>query len=1321
MLVGYAVMVLTIARIAAGGRGASYLINSVGREAEHMADLDDARVVAYFHAAVVTGEPAGRWLGREAAARGMAGEIVTREELSRLFGDGRDPQTGELLGAAPRTFRPLAERLAALEERAGAQGWSPEKLAEEQVRVRAAGERQARTGYDLTFTAPKSVSILYGLSPTEALRRQVVDIHEEAVKKAITWVDEASLTRTGRDGIRQVDAGGILAAAFTHRTSRDGDPHLHTHVAVSAKVRGPDGWWRALDGRGLYRRVAIARNIYETELMAGLLEGCGVSWSRRESTGVMELTGCKEELIRAFSKRQSAIMRDQEEHSAPKKGERGYEAAHHSAWYRTRRAKDALGETTLGLGERWRRESAAIQPDAVKDMTGGRRTLPLARVSWDELVRSAGEMTPAASLHEVAASAGVSTDKLSEAQVSRLAEALDAVVPARRVEATLRLVASEKATWTEAQLASCAKRVYEAHPTLVRIETEQVAHPTLGMIERGHVVRENTVQEVHETTRAALGECRRLTPEEPTKGMGPRRADGTSVYEHVGTVRFTHQVVLDAEAKVLGFSEARGAVPFERAQALVAAGERVMASGELRPALSANQADTLAEVLDSERRLRVMVGPAGAGKTTVMGALVDAYQQRGLSVIGLAPYQIAAKELGEETGIQTMNLSRFLGSGAAAGEMKDQLRPGSLIVIDEAGTATSAQLAEVTRIAGRTGADVLLVGDHEQLAAIGAGGMFKELVERGVGVELADVQRFRDDGVVRTWEAEASLGLREGEVSALGAYLAHGRIHAGTREDLELQVFDAATAARREGKTTLVLTGTQTQADTLNWAIQTSLIEAGEVDHSKTVDLAGGGKAGVGDQIQTRANRHELGVANRDIWTIDALHHNGSISVSHEDGRRAHLGNDYVHHDVSLAYAGTIHAAQGATVDRSLVLVDGSTSSEALYVGMTRGREENHVYVAQEAVIQAGPGEVLDPIAVLAEVMSQGDQNVASATATERTQREELGSLAHLGPVLGDLVSEADRLVDVEGALGRVEPELARIIASEPGYAGLCEYANRLAHAGWDAETAIEKVASRRELSTAQDVASLLHWRLARTYGDVGTLYATAGAGIAMPARDATEWATLVYGPPGGDAARAVKDQMTERLGVLGERAEHEPWAAQLPESPEKTREAALRAVAAYREITGFAALEPIGPEPPTTAINQHAAWRVARDTLSWAERSEDLGRKGLSPVALVERQVRSAPDHWHLPEERRALATELVAVGTKIVKGPWVDDYRSISIGHLAVRDTVARLPQAVRQQAMKHWKRVKAQNRELAEENELSGTMGVDRGLGRGTGFLE
>ena len=114
-------------------------------------------------------------------------------------------------------------------------------------------------GYDLTFSPVKSVSALWAVADP-AVAAAIERAHQAAVKDALAFIEEHALfTRTGRQGVRQVNVRGLVAAAFTHRDSRAGDPDLHTHVAVANKVQTLDGRWLSIDGRGLFKANVAAR------------------------------------------------------------------------------------------------------------------------------------------------------------------------------------------------------------------------------------------------------------------------------------------------------------------------------------------------------------------------------------------------------------------------------------------------------------------------------------------------------------------------------------------------------------------------------------------------------------------------------------------------------------------------------------------------------------------------------------------------------------------------------------------------------------------------------------------------------------------------------------------------------------------------------------------------------------------------------------------------------------------------------------------------------------------------------------------------------
>jgi conjugative relaxase-like TrwC/TraI family protein len=139
----------------------------------------------------------------------------------------------------------------------------------------------AVAGYDLTFSPVKSVSTLWAIAPL-ADSDVIAACHKEAVENAIAWLEKtACFTRRGAHGVAQVETTGFLAAAFTHRDSRAGDPDLHTHVAISNKVCTPDGQWLALDGRALYKNKVAASERYNTRLEALLVERLGVRFAER--------------------------------------------------------------------------------------------------------------------------------------------------------------------------------------------------------------------------------------------------------------------------------------------------------------------------------------------------------------------------------------------------------------------------------------------------------------------------------------------------------------------------------------------------------------------------------------------------------------------------------------------------------------------------------------------------------------------------------------------------------------------------------------------------------------------------------------------------------------------------------------------------------------------------------------------------------------------------------------------------------------------------------------------------------------------------------
>ena len=182
--------------------------------------------------------------------------------------EGRDPTTGELLG------RPHG--------------------------------RTAVPAFDLVLRPTKSVSILYGLgdAPTG---RAVLSAHHAGIREAVAYLDDHLGARRGHGGVQHVPGQGVLAVGFDHRTSREGDPLLHTHLVVANRVQGPDRRWTALDGRDLYRHRLAADAIYRATYQRELSRTLGVEWTAADAHGNRELAGMPKELVRSFSKRTDQI------------------------------------------------------------------------------------------------------------------------------------------------------------------------------------------------------------------------------------------------------------------------------------------------------------------------------------------------------------------------------------------------------------------------------------------------------------------------------------------------------------------------------------------------------------------------------------------------------------------------------------------------------------------------------------------------------------------------------------------------------------------------------------------------------------------------------------------------------------------------------------------------------------------------------------------------------------------------------------------------------------------------------------------------------
>jgi conjugative relaxase-like TrwC/TraI family protein len=1121
---------ISIRRISLGG-GFRYLIESV---AAGDGAVERSNDLTRYYAS--SGTPPGVFLGAGLGAldngRGVeAGSHVTEEHLRHMLADCADPITGEPVGAGPK--------------------------------APAGGVPVA--GFDLTFSPSKSVSVAWALAD-EGTKAVIYECHRRAVAYVIGYAEaEVFRSRSGTNGIVEEDVTGVVAAAFTHWTSRADDPQLHDHVVVWNRAKSvSDGRWRTLDSRGLFKATTTLSELHQGVLSDLLTEALGVGWEargrRHSSKPRFEVTGVPETLMWEFSQRAKQIATHRDGLTADFVAAHGREPTaveqirlRQQSTLATRPDKTHRGLAELTQEWRERAESHFAEDRQVAWVASlkGRNDLPLLRADdlGDTILRDAAEMV-------------------------------------------LASVSERHATYGRQNLLA------EAHRTLHGV---RFASPE----ERVAVVERIVKLAVERSLMLTLA----ATHHTPKRYI---RADGSSRLRPDSRIAYTTQALLDAEARLLAAGRsARGPVVGVGTVATMA---EVNLPGR-HYALNLDQALAVEKVATSGRVLDVLVGPAGTGKTSTMAGLRAAWEaEHGPgSVIGLAPSAAAAEALGGELGIGTENTAKWLtewrhipelaarrdrigtqlarhphplSAGGrrlrqaleAAGRAVEErrLRPGQLVIVDEASLAGTFALDELVGAAGDAGAKVLLVGDWAQLSAVEAGGAFSLLVtDRGdLAPELSDVRRFRAD-----WEKVTSVELRLGREAAIEAYETHGRVVGGERSEMLGRLYRAWKADIEAGRSSLMIASDSSTVAELNRLARDDRVAAGAVSE-EGLAVADGQSAGVGDEVVTRANNRLVAtgkrwVKNGDRWVVTVTNNDGSMAVRRSGGGgEVVLPADYVASHVELAYATTAHRAQGRTTDTAHAMVAPTTTREVLYVAATRGRESNRLYVdtAYDPDPQTSHDGMVEPQTareVLVRVLANEGADISAHETLRRAQHqaEDFTALAGEYQTLAK-VAQAERWDALLERSGLDTAQLGQVRASEahgPLIAALRDAAAR----GLDVETTFAKLVAARPLVDAEDAAAVMHARVDRWMAAAGSKRQAAtnliagliprAAGVADP-----------------DMARALdeRDQAMERRAreLAGQAIERrQVWVRRLGTPPldPATREAWTRAVstvAAYRD-----------------------------------------------------------------------------------------------------------------------------------------------------------
>lgn len=1178
-----------------------YLIESVadGPAQEQHAHFDGTR---YYTNA---GTPPGRWLGGGLDGLGdddrhlHAGRRVGADQLRALIQDGADPITHRLLGRTFPAHVSTADRVRALTADLSAHLSADERAARiEQIERQVARTNKAKAvhGFDFTFAPPKSVSVVWALGDA-GVREQVEAAHHDAINHVVAMMEADSIrTRQGAGGVVQTETRGVVAAAFDHWDSREGDPHLHTHLVVANRVQGPDGRWRTLDSRGALMPAQVALSeAYDNHLMDSLSSRLGVEWHVRSISRTgrehWEIDGVDDRLLTAFSTRHAQIEAAREDAGADGAGHWEADA---KAWAGTRSDKKhhSLEELTRSWRER-ARQVAGDQP--LRGVTG--RPLPAPGTVPGQ---------PGTRTHPVRAA------DITDDQVAQLAGGV------------LVALQSSRAHWSTWNIRAEAQRAARR----IRFETPGQRDVFTGRL-----------------TEAVTARCVRvdyaITAHTPARY---RRRDGSSRFVPESSEIFTTQVLLDAEDALVRWSRSTDAPRLTNPGALATSGRR---------APSEDQLAAIEAVATSGRRLDLMVGPAGAGKTTALSALVDAWQaEHGAgSVTALAPSSAAAEVLGESLGAPADNVSMWLTLRRAAaerdshisflrqaGEWIDQggrvadirdslavvdpttaglpdrriraaidaalhriennpvpqarLEAGDLIIVDEASMAATIPLREIVAQADAAGAKVLAVGDPDQLSAVEAGGAFGMLIDAQPEkvASLKTIHRFVDD-----WQGPASLALRAGDRRAVETYTTQGAVQSGAQEEVLDQVHAAWASETAQGRTSLMVAADNATAAELAARARADLKSAGKVG-GREVTLADGNTASAGDLIVTRKNARALRSGrhwahNGATWHVQAVSADGAMLVTPTADPAAeaiHLPADYVAAQVELGYATTIHRAQGRTVDDCHVVVTPDMGRQGLYVGMTRGRTSNIAHVVTDGAAvddDLMPQSAQEPANILTNVLARD-----TAPATARRAADRHADAAESVKRLADeysTIAAGEAAWGWENSLPRLLPSQADRLLADDYCDALAKELRRSHRAGLDVSTVLPALAGAKPLNEAHPAADL-----AGRVAKARKAHTAAGGQRRLIA------GLIPAAPPAADPdiQRALDEReklITARASAVLHRAltEDQPWTKDLGPVPADARVRAqwleaARTVAAYRDRYGI--IDP--PNGPVTATTHDAS-----------------------------------------------------------------------------------------------------------------------------------
>lgn len=717
------------------------------------------------------GNRPGVWMGRGCEQMGVtAGETASKEQVKLLVNMLRNPSTGKPLNNQSQNRNINSDSV---------------------------------SGFDLTFSMPKSVNVLWATGDKET-RRRIMECYYESIDRTMEWwQDNIAMTRVGRGGLAQMKVKGITAIRFDHWDTREHDPHLHSHVVVSNIVQRADGGWGALDGSVIYRGHVECSERQQNLLLDLLHERMGIDFKERDDLSkgtkavVMDADGVPSDLIDRFSSRSMQTDRILKELVEERKKETGkseltyreYAELREQAFQRARKSKDEIVPPLNELISKWTDQVKELgyDPKQIVADTIGHEPEPFNGVALAECTELQdklewllkGDLIDYANGKDIRQDLSEYADRFIEEASKETKESVKAnatTISRFQIEAAterltrqIRCDPETRQAFTDAVVNRVTAGLVQLTPHRYRLDSQMRNDPRIDD-GRGYAVMDNSRNDLYATPEL-------LEAEQYLFSMMDRKQ------ETWNPDRNQVRDLVDRYSRNMKMEEGHG--------------------------MAEDQADAAVELLAGNDMIMALTGPAGTGKTTTMRAVKKTYdllagQGR---VIGMATSAKAAGGLGESLQIPTSTVAKILNDnleggkerrdrdisrleemserdgGLSSGDRRrlaklyadrasNEIPRDGIVILDEASMTSTRDLEKITRLCEERNARLILTGDPYQLAAPGEGGGFLGYMERqGRTLKLTSVWRFLKktvdgNGETRTTvnrdEVEAGLALRGG-------------------------------------------------------------------------------------------------------------------------------------------------------------------------------------------------------------------------------------------------------------------------------------------------------------------------------------------------------------------------------------------------------------------------------------------------------------------------------------------------------------------------------------------------------------------------------